>query len=366
VSTLSEIRRPAPRLQQRPRYRRPWYRTIELLELLTWLSLAGVLTVWVLLGIVSERWWLGTILMYLPRSPYLLPAVGLGVWAVLRKHRRALCVNVVAALLVLGPLMDLQGNPAKVFQTTRRTGPDLCIATCNVHNYRPYFGRLLDEVSHVNPDIVAFQEAFTDTPKLASYFHGWNVEHVDEYFVASRYPVKLLETYFSTAYDRIGGGRFEVETPQGKILVYNIHPTSPRKGLVEVRPWSPITNTGVGRVERHATLRGEEIHAMREFIHAGDPELPFVVVGDFNMPCDSNLYQAAWSGLADAFKQGGFGYGYTILCYTGTIWPNHCPWLQVDHILTSSHWETLRCWVGSSDGSDHRMMIARLRRHSAP
>ena len=91
--------------------------------------------------------------------------------------------------------------------------------------------------------------------------------------------------------------------------------------------------------------------------------MPLLVLGDFNMPVTSSLFQQHWKDLGSAFDAAGWGYGYTAPCGTkGNYWPHNLPWLRIDHILLSRHWDATACWIGSSDASDHRWIAARVGR----
>jgi len=367
VNRLLELRQPQTRsagTSVRERTRRGW--RWHAVDLCSGLNLAGIVAVWLTFWWVSERWWLSTALVFMPRSPYIVPAILLLGWSVFARRLPAALANLAAIVLVVGPIMGLQGNPARLLTPPHADVYDLCIVSCNVQTFRPNFALVLEEIARIDPDVVTFQEAFTDPEQLQDYFRDWHVVHVNEFYVASKYPVTLLGTCHCAAFDRITAAKFEIHAPCGKVQLTSVHPTSARHGLLGLRPWSMLNGSGVRRVERHALLRDEEARATREFATDGDFDTPALIVGDFNMPCDSCLFQEHWGDLNDAFREGGWGYGYTSPCNTSVHWPNNCPWLQVDHILTSTHWESLDCWVGKSGGSDHRLIAARLRLRGAP
>ena len=91
-----------------------------------------------------------------------------------------------------------------------------------------------------------------------------------------------------------------------------------------------------------------------------DQTLPELLIGDFNMPISSSLYQKSWGEMANAFDVAGSGFGFTSPCDQFLFWPDYVPWLRIDHILASSHWQVLRCQVGAGNGSDHRFIAATL------
>jgi endonuclease/exonuclease/phosphatase (EEP) superfamily protein YafD len=86
---------------------------------------------------------------------------------------------------------------------------------------------------------------------------------------------------------------------------------------------------------------------------------PTVMMGDFNM---NMLYQGyrrlAAAGLIDAFAAAGVGAGRTYPRRRGQILLK--PVVRIDFIWHTSHFRTLRSWVGTDFGSDHLPIIAEL------
>ncbi len=206
-----------------------------------------------------------------------------------------------------------------------------------------------------------FQEAYDDHELLHTYFAGWHVIRESNHFVASRYPIKLLGMCHSEPFNRVTAILVEVKAPQGIVHAYSVHQTSQRETLTRVRPWSIITGSGVEELESETIMRDLEGAETRAFISEGDPQYPTIYAGDFNMTRESCLYQDHWGDLTNAFDEGGWGYGYTGLTQTRRFWPEGFPWVKVDHVLISPHWKSLECRPGTSNGSDHRLIMARLR-----
>ncbi len=326
---------------------------------LSWTNLAVICGVFLLLQLVSEGWWLSTVFVYLPRSPWLIPTLILLPVSLYWTWKVAF-VNLAALLLTLGPVMNLQCGGC-FSPPVDKTAYRLTVVSCNVQTFRPDFRKVVNELHRIDPDVILFQEAFEDHPLVATYFEGWNVHRVDEYLVASKLPLKFIDTCFVRGFERITVAWYEVETPQGPVAVFNVHQTSPRRSLLNVRPWSPVTGSGVESVEQATTLRDVEAMKTRLFTQLDNPRQPKIVAGDFNMPNDSSLFRTHWGDLTDAYATAAVGYGYTSPCQTKNVWPNNTPWAQVDHILSSHNWQVERCWIGTSGGSDHRLIAAQLR-----
>jgi vancomycin resistance protein VanJ len=295
--------------------------------------------------------------LYVPRSPFALPALVLAIaagwW-----NCRALWINLAAVALVGGPIMGWQGNPLSYGRAPERIDRELCVVSCNIQGFQPNFELVVEELARIQPDVVAFQEVFNDHPLLHEHFRNWHVVRTDEYLVASRFPLELSGRCESAAFGRTIGIRVAVDAPQGKFLLYDIHLTSPRKGLNGLRTESGAE--GIAQVKRELLLRGDEAGAARAFVAEGDPELPVLIAGDFNQPSDSRLFQDYWGDLTDAHKAAGVGYGYTSPCHTRRFWPSGCPWVRIDHILTDGRLGVRHCWTGANNGSDHRLVAARF------
>ena len=324
---------------------------------LSWVNLIVVIAVTVLVKFLSEEWWVTTPVVYLPRSVFLIPSVALLALACVRSWR-AVAINLVAAVVVAGPLMNFQypfGGEAVAAGHKERT---LRIVSCNVQRFRPDFASVLEEIGRMNPHVIALQDADATSRLLRQYLQDWHVASEGEFLVASKYPVRFIGKCQPEAFQRTSVARFEIDTPAGKILLYDLHQMTPRRALTALRPDSIITETGRGELETFLGQLADEAHETREFVESTRDRTPALIVGDFNMPCDSSLYRMSWSGLTNAFNTVGTGYGYTFPCQRQFQWPSGLPWMRIDHVLASDHWRIRRCWVGSSNGSDHRPIAA--------
>ncbi len=308
---------------------------------------------------VSESWWPGTMVVYLPRIPWVVPALILIPLSV-RFGWKPLLINTTAGLLAIGPVMNWQSGG--LFRpAVDRQAYQLTVVSCNVQSFRPKFDQVVVELNRIGPDIVLFQEAFEDHALLATLFDGWHVHRVDEYLVASKLPLKFVSTLFVPGFERVTAVRYEVETPLGPVAVFNVHQTSPRRSLTQLKPWSPLIGSGIETVEQETTLRDVEALKTRAFTAPEGLNQPVLITGDFNMPNDSSLFRRHWGNLQDAYALTAVGYGYTSPCSQGRLWPGNTPWAQVDHILANKDWQVERCWIGESAGSDHRLIAAQLR-----
>jgi endonuclease/exonuclease/phosphatase family metal-dependent hydrolase len=351
--TTSPARPAAPSLRLAPR----------MVWALSGLNLAAVVGVIVLLFVVSERWWVGTAVTYLPRLPWGVPAVVLSVAAVLW-HRPSLIVNVLSLCLVAGPILEvrapfLSDHPAGV------VAPDterLRIVSANTQGYKPDFASLMQEIARFRPDVVALQEARGEHPLLKDAFPDWYRLHVDYYWVGSRYPLKLITPCNTEAFDRIAGVVVEIDTPRGPVQLANLHQMTARRGLKDLSGSELLSGTAQADLDNFQTLRQLESVELRDVVqqHAGDR--PLIIVGDFNTPSSSSLFRETWGDLLSAFDVAGVGYGYTSPVKAQKYWMSYVPWARIDHILCSPDWQVRWCRVGTGRGSDHHCIAAELAR----
>lgn len=329
------------------------------------LSCANVIVLFILsylIHSVSETWWVGILLTYAPRMPYIVPALMLIV-ASLCWHRESLGINIVAAAIAAVPTMGLviPFEPMLRGSTPTDRSATLRIVSCNVQEFKPNFRKVLNEIAAIRPDIVALQEALTDDPDLQQHFHDWNHVHVGNFWIGSRFPVKLITRCDVTQFEgRLAGIVVEIQTDKGPVALADIHQMTARRGLTELNKMSVITGDGTKELEAHESERYLEAIDLRSAVDAVYGDRPLIVCGDFNTPVSSNLFHKNWGDLQSCFDIAGFGLGYTSPCKGNRFWPHNFPWARIDHILCSKDWTVHQCQIGSSDGSDHRLITATI------
>jgi vancomycin resistance protein VanJ len=106
-------------------------------------------------------------------------------------------------------------------------------------------------------------------------------------------------------------------------------------------------------MERYTAWRWEQLgRLLGKLGESGD--LPVLIGGDFNMPADSPMLDPLRSTYDFAFDEAGWGFGSTC--------PSRFPWVRIDHLLASRHWQFTGCRVGPDLGSDHLPLIAEAAR----
>jgi vancomycin resistance protein VanJ len=126
-----------------------------------------------------------------------------------------------------------------------------------------------------------------------------------------------------------------------------------RLDLVIGHPWPP-------RAHRNGYYQGPETRAhIRELLALSTSGQAAIIMGDFNFTDRHSAYaEFVAAGLTDAFRAAGTGRGGTLPVHFSRI--PLSPLLRVDYIFHTGHFKTEEAWVGSSTGSDHLPVLARL------
>jgi endonuclease/exonuclease/phosphatase (EEP) superfamily protein YafD len=337
------------------------------LAIASWAYLVTVCLIAVVMWSLGDRWWLGTILLFIGRWIFLLPLVALVPGAVMLvalvpgaviAARRALVPLAIAALVVIWPVMGARTGWRLL--SSAPLGTQVRVVSFNVHGGARLAGdmrRILDEM---NPDVLAIQECGTKLASSLAELKGWQHHDAERLCLLSRYPIRrasvmdrsVLKTINRASH--LGGGsaavRYSIDTPGGPIELTNVHLETPRKGL----KGAPRLHSSfkIDALRANTAFREIESDLARRWVDADVAEsgVPFVVAGDFNTPVESRIFQQHWGDLTNAFSHAGIGFGMTR--YNGWIR------VRIDHVLIGPGWHADRSVVGDDYGSDHRPVIA--------
>ncbi len=278
-------------------------------------------------------------LLYGPRHPFaaagivLLPAVLFTRAARIETRRVLVVMEVVAMLIALFPLMEL-----RVGRSSKPRGTPLRLLTYNVFYARTDRAALTREITGAGANVIVLQEARSSFGEyLQAQLPGWTVRVDDEFLLATKLNVREIEKPKAFADASRGWVRYSLEGAAGALEVVNVHPISPRAGLMEqVDPRIAIE------------LRGRQIESAAAA--ASRARGPVIIAGDTNLPPLSAVGRRHLSPYRDAFEDVGLGFGYTF--------PAKLPWMRIDRVLSGPGVRFLDVRVLPRGASDHRAVVA--------
>ena len=295
---------------------------------------------------------------YLPYVTLLLPALAALVasfW--LGWFWRAASVGNLALLLTLGMGLQWNRGEAGAEQVRLMTWN---VKVANVTRERERVQSLAVEVLRYDPDIVVMQDATgllgtRNDPALpfGPVFGLPHVHAVGQYVIASRFSLReCTAPTIGLRGDNLQYLRCTVDVRGLALDLVNVHFQSPREGLnAASREGLDGADDWIGNyVRRLAQSRSLAQDLARS-------RRPLIVAGDLNAIESSPVIQMLLGiGLQSAFSSAGRGYGYT---HGRTLRLGH-DFLRIDHVLAGPDFGVADSFVGQSNATDHRPVIANL------
>jgi endonuclease/exonuclease/phosphatase (EEP) superfamily protein YafD len=289
-----------------------------------------------------------TVMLFGPRWMALLPAVAL-VPAAAVYHRRSLITLALAIIVAAGPIMG--------FRTGWRgwlggdSAEPIRVATFNAKGGARLNASLPWIIDRLGADIVAFQECGGRLAEVITSFPQttWHTHSQGELCLVSRFPIAGV-AQMEREHFRIAGGsgvviRYELDVDGRTVNLTNLHLETPRAGLEQLRQGDMVE--AQRNLDSKSVLRDIESRQARRWVDMASG--PSIVVGDFNLPVESVIYERYWGDLRNCFSRVGFGFGYTRI----TRWVR----ARIDHVIVDSEWTVDRAFVGPDFGSDHLPMV---------
>jgi endonuclease/exonuclease/phosphatase (EEP) superfamily protein YafD len=341
-------------------------RTQRVAAALAWAYLASLVGVTAALRFVGERWWVTGVALYLPRLLFGTPLPIIVAALIFLRLRRMIWTQVVAAAVLVFALL---GFEPPLPTPPNRDAPVVRLLSYNVNSLIGGLDGIVGEIDHYSPDIVVLQEApNTEALKSALRSHYPTVETAGQFVLATRYSV--VSTTEPEKIDYEGKQRsprflkYVLDTPLGRIVLYSVHPISPREALYGLRGEQGLKReilsghlfSGANSVAVEAN-NGLRMLQVKVFSESAKRETdPVIVAGDTNLPGLSWVLHQYLSDLQDGFARAGWGLGYTF-----PTAPRH-PWMRIDRILASHELKFVRFEVGTSLASDHHCVVADIQR----
>jgi endonuclease/exonuclease/phosphatase (EEP) superfamily protein YafD len=243
-------------------------------------------------------------------------------------------------------LLRFRAGPSADWEAARARGDALRVVSLNCAGASV---EAAAEVQVYRPDVVLLQETpgQAEVEELARHLFGKDAGTVVELDTAilargTVTPVPLtgpLRMFLAHAQVRLSSG-LEVN-----VLSLRLVPPTVRIDL-----WSPSCWQEQA-ANRRARL--EQITAVARQIERIPSDVPLIVGGDFNAPAGDRIYRALRPRLRDAFREGGSGWGNTVL--------NDFPFARIDQVWAGGHFHTDTVLSRKTRHSDHRLVIGDLR-----
>ena len=198
-------------------------------------------------------------------------------------------------------------------------------------------------IQQEQPDILLLQEVTPDIATKLDSLHSlypnddlhFTYEAQIGQAIISRYPITRL----GIAIENGRAQKVQIDTPDGPIAVWNVHPSVPR-------PWSRQYQQLSGLAQDIAAENG-----------------PLIVGGDFNTTYQSETYNLINQYLDNAHWDAGWGFGFTFPAHAPRVKqiPILKPVIRIDHIFHNDHFfaHSART-LSTAGGSDHLPVVAVL------
>jgi endonuclease/exonuclease/phosphatase family metal-dependent hydrolase len=258
-------------------------------------------------------------------------------------------------VVVLGALAACAHTPA-VQQPRQKADGELRVMSYNVNYGLPGDKATMEAIASVEPDIVFLQETNDEWKHALVLRFGGTYPH--QYFLPpdhepehqawfaggmglmSKYPIVSVEKL-----DSQGGLFFSLrvvlDTNVGKVQVLNVH----------LHP--PMTKSG-NYVLGYALTNGRRLHEMENAVAALDPNLPTLIVGDFNEDSSGHAFRYLVNeGYADAVGE----FNGKARTWEWPVGPRKLR-LQLDHLVHDAMLIPTTGGIVEAGNSDHKPVWA--------
>ena len=296
-------------------------------------------------------------LIYVPPYLWLVPVFFLLLPALLFDWK-TFPVLILAVILYFSFHLDYQ------WRAERIPGPPTPFETFRVLTWNRGQGKqasLSDYKNQLKPDFILLQDAAgrgAGYRKDANYREFREMAQAGEFVLLSRWPILSAQQLTLPPRPGEAGGithlpaaRFAVHAGGQRLILYSVHLPSPRDVLDSYKGgaflWGilGIPGTPWESKKRHYQVYwdGQIAMANNILLRIQEEKEPTLVMGDFNTPALGPIYRMFADTLQDAHRVSGSGLGFTFPGDTRNPIALFQPWLRLDQIFSSSHWETLNC-----------------------
>lgn len=231
-------------------------------------------------------------------------------------------------------------------------GRPLTVMAFNLASAQSTPEEVVTAIAEVDADIVALEELTPPAARLIREKLG------------DRYPYTLMQPetadtgllsshrilsheWFAPASTGRKALQAAVDLDGTTLHIIVVHPQPPR--II----WSESEQFPIGVEYEPLRREIEDISRRAEALAS-----PVLVLGDFNMSNQSQIYDAMTRRLGDAFRDAGWGFGFTFP--DGLVWRGNRlrPAIRIDYIFHSPDLRPRHAAVGCGTGSDHCYVTA--------
>lgn len=230
--------------------------------------------------------------------------------------------------------------------------------------------------NELKPDFVLLQDA-----KISHYLNNPDygefreIRGLGEFVVMSRWPMLALTEIRGPSKGRYSAGQMTAWGVRAVVLaagqrcsIYCLHLPTPRDTLESYKGgaflWGVLGIPGTpweAKKLQYQAYWDDYLAFSDMLVERLKNEIgPVIVAGDMNTPAMGPIHNGLTSLLQDAHLAAGSGFGYTFPGDTRNPLALAQPWLRLDQIHASQHWEVLRCSVHEMP-SQHWPVFAELR-----
>jgi endonuclease/exonuclease/phosphatase family metal-dependent hydrolase len=301
----------------------------------------------------------------------------------IRKNWISLAIGLLAGVITFGHVTDLyqitfsSNSPSKTKTTIQ-------IMSFNTRMFDVYkwtgnantSEEVLDFIRQQNPDVVCFQEFFTDSrnPKYAEHhiiarLNQFQYRHI-EYNVIGKNGKKFGQATFSKYPIVLGkpllfknSSNFSIQTDiqvnDKTIRIFNNHLesvklTTRHYQFLDSLTFKPEKSAGIIEIgsKLKTSLNQRAYQAETIALHIKNSPYPVIVCGDFNDTPVSYVYHTMRGELKDCFDEAGTGFGGT---YNGKL-----PSFRIDFIFHDQSFTATKFRTFNVNFSDHFPLMASI------
>ena len=318
-----------------------------------------------LMGLIGERFWAFSLLLYIPTYFFVIPIlITFPLSLLARPYISFLQLTFIISFFLF--FWEFNGS------VKHQEKPMISIVSNNIA--RGDAEKLRSFIQIEKPDIVVLQESGRSRlfPMYKNQYPDYNISKVREFVLLSKYPVIQTEPIRLPYGNQIGrpiAAKFTVQFNEAKIAIYNVHLVSPRPEILLISEiFNPSNLLSAGFQNLANKLLGYQdatrnrIHMTHTFVEIlQNEEMPFFAIGDFNISDFGYLYRLLCQPMTDSFRKKGHGLGTTFPGYSNNrLLTYFCPWLRLDYIFCSQHFQPIHFRNERGRNSQHLAIGAKF------